>query len=226
MITAVPPQERSAVTRTRLGAPVAFIIMLACALQVGAASYAPDVFVRDDIVTDPAPGKFSVCHGGSCTIVSQVALDESQWARIASAFAAPAGDAQEERARIAEAVARFETIVGAITGTDDDRAENQRGDNWQGQMDCIDESTNTTTYLRILTRQGLLRFHRVEARVTRGFFFFGWPHTTAVVSDVKTGARWAVDSWFFENGKPPVIVPLELWKTGWRPEKPPVTAVP
>ena len=46
------------------------------------------------------------------------------------------------------------------------------------QMDCIDESTNSTTYLRILAGAGLLRWHRVEARVTRGFFIFGWPHTT------------------------------------------------
>jgi hypothetical protein len=139
-------------------------------------------------------------------------------------FASSAGDAQEERARIAEAIGRFETVVGAITDTSDDRAENQLGKSWSSQMDCIDESTNTTTYLRILARQGLLRFHRVEDRVTRGFFIFGWPHTTAVVSEVKTGTRWVVDSWFFENGKPPVIVPLELWKTGWRPAKSPVAA--
>ena len=78
----------------------------------------------------------------------------------------------------------------------------------------------------MLAKEGLLRWHRVEDRVTRGWFLLGWPHTTAVVSEVKTGARWVVDSWFFENGIPPVIVPLELWKTGWRPEKPPVSAFP
>ena len=199
------------------------VVILGCAFAAG--PLRADVFVRDDIVTDPTPRNFSVCHGGSCTLVSQVSLDDGQWSRIASVFAPPAGDAQEERARIAEAIARFETIVGPITGTDDDRAENQRGDNWRGQMDCIDESTNTTTYLRILVKTGLLRWYRVEDRVTRGFFLFGWPHTTAVVSDQTTGRKWAVDSWFFANGVPPVIVPLEQWRqVRWRPDKPTETA--
>ena len=75
--------------------------------------------------------------------------------------------------------------------------------------------------LRILVKTGLLRWHRVEDRVTRGFFLFGWPHTTAVVSDQTTGRKWAVDSWFFANGVPPVIVPLEQWQqVRWRPGKP------
>lgn len=195
--------------------------LLVAARGADAADYAPDAFVRADVVTDPAPARFSVCHGGTCSIVSQVALNEEQWSRVAAAFTAPAGNAGEERARIAEAIARFENVVGAITDTADDRAENQTGNAWWSQMDCIDESTNSTTYLRILSRQGLLRFHRVEARVTRGFFFMGWPHTTAVVSELKTGARWAVDSWFHENGKPPAIVPLDVWSAGWRPGKPP-----
>ena len=199
---------------------------LAVVVLCGAGAACADTFVRDDIVTDPTPGRFSVCHGGTCTIVSQVALDEIQWGRIAEVFVPAAADAQEERARIAEAIARLEIVVGAITGTSDDRAENQLGNSWSAQMDCIDESTNSTTYLQMLAQAGLLRWHRVEDRVTRGWFLFGWPHTTAVVSEMKTGARWTVDSWFFENGKPPVIVPLELWKTGWRPAKPLVTSSP
>lgn len=196
------------------------VLLAALALESNAAGlYAIDTFVRGDIVMEPAPDNFSVCHGGTCALVSQVRLDPAQWERIAAVFAAPAADAQEERARIAEAISRFEVIVGALTDTSDDRAENRHGADWRSQMDCIDESTNSTTYLRMLASAGLLRWHRVEARVTRGFFVFGWPHTTAVVSELNGGARWAVDSWFFENGKPPVIVPLDLWKTGWRPAK-------
>jgi len=193
-------------------------MLLLPVMEAGAAGFAPDTFVRNDIITQPTPANFSVCHGGTCAIVSQASLDEEQWRRIAAAFPAPARDAAEERTRIAEAIAQFETVVGTITGTTDDRAENQHGASWWSQMDCIDESTNSTTYLRVLARAGLLAWHRVEARVTRGFFLFGWPHTTAVLSE-QSGARWAVDSWFHENGKLPEIVPLELWKTGWRPAK-------
>lgn len=199
----------------------AALLALACSAANAASPYAADTFVRSDIVTDPTPESFSVCHGGTCTLVTQAGLDAEQWAQIAAIFPSPARDAEEERSRIAEAIARLETVVGALTDTADDRAENQKGRDWRSQMDCIDESTNSTTYLRILARAGLLRWHRVEARVTRGFFIFGWPHTTAVVSEVAGGAKWAVDSWFFDNGKPPVIVPLELWETGWRPAKTP-----
>ena len=202
----------------------AALLALVFSAAHAAGTYAIDTFVRSDIVTDPAPENFSVCHGGTCNIVSPVSLDEGQWGQIAAVFPSPARAAEEERGRIAQAIARFENIVGALTDTADDRAENRTGRNWESQMDCIDESTNSTTYLRILASAGLLRWHRVEARVTRGFFIFGWPHTTAVVSEVAGGAKWAVDSWFFENGKPPAIVPLDLWEAGWRPAKTPVSA--
>jgi hypothetical protein len=208
------------------GLVCAALLALAPGAVNAAGIYAVDVFVRDDIATDPTPDHFSVCHGGTCALVSAVRLDDGQWRRITAAFDAPARDAGEERARIADAIARFETIVGALTDTADDRAANQRGHDWRSQMDCVDESTNTTTYLRMLARADLLRWHRVEARVTRGFFIFGWPHTTAVVSEAGTGARWAVDSWFHGNGKSPEIVPLDLWNKGWRPAKPISTALP
>jgi len=185
----------------------------------GCATPGADTFVRDEIITEPTPARFSVCHGRGCDIVSQATLAPGQWQRIAAVFSPPPADPTEERVRIADAIALFETVVGELTGTSDDRPGNESGGHWSSQMDCIDESTNTTSYLRILRHGGLLRWHSVEARVTRGYFLFGWPHTTAVVRDARSGERWAVDSFYFENGKPPVIVPLELWKTGWRPEK-------
>ena len=43
------------------------------------------------------------------------------------------------------------------------------------------------------------------------------PHTTAVIEDIGTGTRYAVDSWFFDNGIPPAIVELSAWKKGWGP---------
>jgi len=208
------------------GALAICVSLIVLAQQAMAAGFAPDTFVRDDIVTQPAPHDFSVCHGGGCAIVSQARLDETQWSSILAVFPAASRDAREERDRIAAAIARFESLVGAMTDTADDRPENQLGASWWSQMDCIDESTNSTTYLRLLAGAGLLRWHRVEARVTRGYFLFGWPHTTAVVSETGGGAKWAVDSWFHGNGRPPEIVPLDLWKTGWRPDKPQAAASP
>jgi hypothetical protein len=176
-----------------------------------------DVYVRDDIIVDPVPASFSVCHGRSCTVVSPVSLDDGQWSSIARLFAVPAANPQQERERIADAIALFETIVGKLTGTAGDKARNGYDRDWESQMDCIDESTNTTSYLKILAHGGLLKWHAVEDRVTRSTFFLFFPHTTAVVRDLQSGKLWAVDSWFFANGERPVIVPLDEWKRGWEP---------
>jgi hypothetical protein len=89
------------------------------------------------------------------------------------------------------------------------------------QLDCVDESTNSTTYLRMMERDGLLRYHRVGSRAARarsGGFIIGWPHFTAVIEEIASGEKWAVDSWFRNNGEPPEVVPLSLWRTGWEPE--------
>lgn len=190
---------------------------LACWLPALACA---DIFVSEAVITDPRPAGFSVCYGHSCAQVQQVALSAEQWREVAALFQPPSPEAADERRRIARAIARLETLVGALTGTDKDR-----GGNWDGwlsgdaQMDCIDESTNTTSYLRMLARDGLLRWHTVEDRATRGWFLFGWPHTTAVIRDNRSDRQYAVDSWFRDNGRPPVIQPLD----DWRDKHPPPT---
>ncbi|MCW8890369.1 MAG: hypothetical protein OQL20_06910, partial [Sedimenticola sp.] len=85
------------------------------------------------------------------------------------------------------------------------------------RMDCIDESTNTTNYLYMIQQAGALRWHHLKEPVTRGFFFFGWPHTTAVIQQQDTKTEWAVDSWFHDNGIAPEIIPLKQWAAGWNP---------
>ncbi|MGD8742597.1 MAG: hypothetical protein PVH46_04175 [Granulosicoccaceae bacterium] len=111
----------------------------------------------------------------------------------------------------------MEQIIGEKTGTDIDRAGTFEHLGEEGQLDCIDESTNTTFYLMMLVNDGLIRWHSVEDRSSRGFFLRGWPHTTAVIRDRHSDTQYAVDSWFLDNGKPPYIIPLEKWEDGWEP---------
>ena len=92
-------------------------------------------------------------------------------------------------------------------------------------MDCIDESINTTLYLVLFQKYGLMRVHMIEDRVTRGWFIGGWPHTTAVISEIPgsmgkgSSKSWAVNSWFMDNGEAPLILPLDKWKSGWQPDQ-------
>jgi hypothetical protein len=56
---------------------------------------------------------------------------------------------------------------------------------------------------------GLLRYHRVEPYVSRMLFdFVHFVHSTAVLTDLKTDQKWAVDSWVRNSGEVPDVRPL------------------
>lgn len=155
--------------------------------------------------------EFFACTDYHCDTGETVALTEDDWKLIRDLF--PVGlSPEEERERIGRAVASLETSVGAITGTWRDLAGNVNGSGRGGQLDCISESKNTTTYLKLLSDDGLLIWHSVGNRHVRRRFFA--PHWTAVIIDRMSGERFSVDSWYFDNGEPPVIQPLEDWFKG------------
>lgn len=179
-----------------------------------------DTFVRDDIVLEPEPWNFTVCHGNGCINLSPVSLTPDEWTGVTQMFSPAARSHAEEREQLRRAIAEMERLVGKEIGTSRDKGGTFNFE--EGQMDCIDESINTTTYLTLFVRNGLMLRHRVEDRATRGWFFRGWPHTSAVISEIPTqGSKprhWAVDSWFLDNGQPPLIIPLDVWRSGWQPE--------
>jgi len=159
----------------------------------------------------PAPAlavpSFKACVDFGCRTVRSVTLSPAEWQAVRRLFQAPATPAAE-RAAVARAVALLEVDTGRRTDTWRDRAYNWQRAGEPGELDCIAESTNTDGYLRALQRDGLLRWHRVGPRVKRGLFFVHW---TAVLEQRDDHSRWAVDSWFRDNGRPPVIIPLAQW---------------
>ena len=176
-----------------------------------------DVFVRDDIITEPSYSRFSVCHDHTCHKVITLSISLSEWREISSPLQPALFSASEERAAIATTVANMETLVGKLTGTSSDKGGNLKGFGKTGQMDCIDESTNTTTYMTMLAGDGLLQHHSVADRSTRFGIIAGMPHTTAVIRENVSGQLFAVDSWFFDNGKAPAVIQIQEWKAGWDP---------
>lgn len=169
-------------------------------------------------VPTPSPGRFSICYGHTCRYVATVDLQGPNWNAIRSAFSPPAENAAEERRQIAAAIARLESAVGQRTGTWRDRRESFPGLGEEGQLDCIDEATNSTVYLVMLRNEGLLSWHDVGTRVSRGVSRLMAPHFTATIVERRTGTHYAVDSWFGDNGEPPHIVGLQEWRRGWRPD--------
>jgi hypothetical protein len=193
--------------------------LLAILLAAGQSEVVANWLFPDEIIKDPTTDRFSVCFDHSCRTIVTRSFSAGEWQRITAPLRqAGIPSAAAERTAIANTIALMEEIVGDKTGSAGDRGGNLTGFGQQGQMDCIDESNNTTTYLKLLQQDGLLKHHQVKGRATRFGLRAGMPHTTAVIEDVAAQQRYAVDSWFFDNGEPPVIMPLEEWKTGWRPD--------
>jgi hypothetical protein len=170
----------------------------------------------------PSLNQLEVCQGGGCAQSNQIAISAAEWNSVAQIFNNKASSAAEERQQISQAIGILEQIVGAKNGTLGDRAGTFDNAAYKGQLDCNDEAINTSTYLRLLKQKGLMPQYEVEDMRTRNFFFTGWPHSTAVIHNIKTGERYAVDSWFYDNGHAATIVPFATWKSGYIPDDSPI----
>jgi hypothetical protein len=168
----------------------------------------------------PTRKAFEVCQSGGCAKVSASSLSDKDWLQISQLFNPVAMDAGGERKQLAQAIGVFERIIGEKIGTSGDLAGTFNMAH--GQQDCNDEAINTTTYMRLLYKNGYLNFHKIEDMRTRNFFFTGWPHTTAVIREIGSGERFAVDSWFYDNGHPATIVPFVVWKANYKPADSPI----
>ncbi|MCT7375348.1 hypothetical protein [Chelativorans salis] len=158
------------------------------------------------------PSHIYVCSGYGCAYKTRLVITDQMRQRFVAIMRGGHGSAAEEQAAIAKAVQYFEELVTKTIGVADKPKGEIGGARVKGQMDCIDESTNTRVLLDLLDRLKLLRHHRVEGNASRGFFLDQrYPHATAVIK-APDGTRWAVDSWYEPAGGPPDIMPLERWR--------------
>ena len=157
-----------------------------------------------------SPPIIQACSNYGCKHKVSVQLSKKGWRRLQQLFAGAASTPEQERRRIADAIALMETLVGDKTGTAADQARNG-GTGEPGQLDCIAESLNTNRYLKLFAKKGWLKWHRVAERVKRSPWIFD-VHWSAVIEEKASGRQFTVDSWFFANGRPPYIQPLADWK--------------
>jgi len=170
-----------------------------------------DNWVRGGETNDPLTAPMTVCQGTACAQTSEVRLSDAEAEEIRAIFAAGSADAEAERAAIAQAVARFETHVGAKNGTWRDHARNtHESDDEDGQMDCVSEAANTRAYLHRLLQARLLTRHRVGGFVTRYLVLL--QHVAVEMTETDSAARWVIDSWDGDNGAPPLIAPYGVWR--------------
>lgn len=169
----------------------------------------------------PSFNHLEICYGGGCTEHQISTLSTDDWQNIVQVFQ-QVRSAPEERIAIAQAIGMLEYLIGEKIGTATDLAGTFNNSQYKNQLDCNDEAINSTTYMRLMQQDGLIKFHTIEDMRTRAFFFNAWPHSTAVISEIQSNERFAVDSWFYDNGAPATIVPFALWKSGYVPADSPL----
>ncbi len=180
-------------------------LLAAAALASGCNSTDPLV-----LETRLTPEAVPVFYGGGRKHGALVTIPPDDWAELVDLFEPPAGTSHEERVAIAAAVAMLERVAGGQTPAAEDKAKNEKNPDWYGHQDCVDESTNTTLYLKLLEQEGLLHHHIVLDRLRRTVWT-AHMHWTAQIRDETDGTRYVVDSWFRDNGEPPYVQEAEAW---------------
>lgn len=158
----------------------------------------------------------AICYNYGCYTKAQVTYSDRQLDTLHQLLAA-AGDAAAEREAISIAIGRMYAIAGEQTPIWRDKGGNYADGGVNGQMDCIDHSTNSDSFLRLLQARGWLRFHDVLEPLRRIRFIVAL-HWAARIRDRGTQRAYAVDSWYFDNGQPAAIFTIEDWLSGKRPD--------
>lgn len=200
-----------------------FVVALAAGLlplvagPVVAAELDPSAvaFLQNLSLPVPSPRSVIFCHGFGCVFRTQIGLGPADHARMSQMMAAGRGSAEAERKAIARTEVWFEKRVAPLTGTG--KAKARSGGLTIGgdptQFDCIDATSNTTSLLIVLSQLKLLRYHEIDAPISR-LFTGGGPHFTATIKDKKTGQGWTVDPWTHDHGELPDVWTVERWKAG------------
>jgi hypothetical protein len=139
----------------------------------------------------PAPkgATVHVCHAYGCQQRTKFTFTDADLGDLKALMEKTRGketdSPEQERRGVAYAIGWMETRVGAKIGTKDDRAGMDfvaSGD--PTQQDCVDEATNTTSYLNVLVGAGLIRHHEVGVPFAKENYLrgvSGWTHWTAVL---------------------------------------------
>ena len=211
-----------------VGVVTTILRVLAAALALSAcaqvdANHLSTTYLDRFATPNPTLAEFPVCHGFGCTVVSRASLSKDAWRRVVAIFQPPAKDAQAERPRIGRGVALIQLMVGQQTGTAAHQWTHKNmeilpnnGD--MTQLDCIDEAVNTWTYLTLMERNGLFRFHRV-AQLSHVGDLSDLNVRNAAVLQEKDGDYFAIDPSLVDGGVPPPIMPLATWlDPHWPPD--------
>lgn len=170
--------------------------------------------------------RFGVCSGYGCKNYQKTGLTDQEWQKVRNIFIPVPLTPSEERKKISLAIAQIEQFIGPKIGTDKDKARAVvLNFNTTGQMDCIDEAFNTTSFVYLLRQDGIIKLHTLGQHLRRNFNDLSYPHSSATIHEIgieKTiegKGHYVVDSWFHENGAPAEVIPAVDWIGPWYPDE-------
>lgn len=179
-----------------------------------AAALEPRAWFLEQGYVPPAGDRIVACHGYGCARRTALAVDAPLLGRASALLRAGRGSPAQERRALGEVVRLYTSYLAGRLGSPPDAPRSPPSlSGVGGQMDCVDETANTTSLLLVLQDRGLLAYHEVERPVSRGLFIDGrYPHTTAVIAEKGNRLEWAVDPWAMAPGERPDILPLSRWR--------------
>jgi hypothetical protein len=224
------------------------VILLAAGLSACVSSGGgpdPRIHYAQFDVDPPQGNRITVCHAYTCKQQTPYTFSRQDIAEIAAVMkrVERADTPAEERRGVAYAIAHIDVEVGNKLGIKDVAGMQFTASGDPAQLDCVDVSTNTTSYLLVMQSNGLLKHHTVEGTMSKENLAKGvatlnpvkyWPHFSAIIKDKTTGQKWAVDRWPFDQGENPAVQKVEEWyipddgsdPTKPKPAKPSSTLAP
>ena len=147
-------------------------------------------------VAPPQGDVVEVCHAYTCRMKTTFYFHPKDIAEITELMrkTKKADTPFEERRAVAYAIGLIERIVGDRLGIQDRAGMEFGGSGDPTQEDCVDEATNTTSYMLVLQSHGLLKYHTVQIPFSKGDLLKAtmqgdpvkyWPHWTAVLEETK-----------------------------------------
>src|SRR5262245_7744743 len=173
-------------------------------------------------VTPPQGNTVTVCHAYTCKMQTPYTFSQKDLAEIRTVMAKTkrADTPYEERRAVAYAIAFIDVKVGNKLGIHDKAGMQFSATGDPTQEDCVDVSTNTTSYLLVMQANGMLKHHTVDATMSKANLGKGlaelnpvkyWPHWSAILKENESGQKYAVDRWPFDQGENAAVVKVEDW---------------
>mgnify|MGYP001814693017 FL=1 len=163
-----------------------------------------------------------ICYNWSCARRETMTFTPDDMDLLRSRMALCPGTSLEDRLqRVRIGIWQMESLAQKYQPVlANDHAINKYESELIGRMDCVDNASNTTTYLQILRDIGELAGWTVSTPEVRDRFNLRGVHWTAVITDKESELQWSVDSWFRPNSHLPLVMPLQSWideKKAWEP---------